>query len=64
MGTKGQAMGREAIELQSDHDFGLCRITKSDQDFTTANVSRPMKTSLMMHPGVSQHQTQGRLSKG
>jgi hypothetical protein len=60
----GQAMGREAIELQSDHDLGLCRITKSDHGFTTANVFRPMKASLMMHPGVSQHQMQGRLSKG
>jgi hypothetical protein len=64
MGTKGQAMDREAIELLSDRDLGLCRITKSDQDFTTANIFRPMKASLKMHPGVSQHQMQGRLSKG
>jgi hypothetical protein len=35
----------------SDHDLGLCRITKSDHGFTTANVFRPMKALLVMHPG-------------
>jgi len=51
MGINGLAKGREAIELQSDHDLGLCRITKSDHYFTTANVFRPMKASLKVHPG-------------